>query len=80
MTVDAYRQDLDLLFFLLAKEIFQLAELLGAVGSPLPAVEDQDKTLFAAIIGERDRLTVHAFEGKIGRRAADFDPLEIGRA
>jgi hypothetical protein len=45
MTVDADREDLNLILFFLSQKSLQLTELLSAVGSPLPAIKHQDNFL-----------------------------------
>ena len=58
MAIDAHRQDLDPLFFLLRQKTFQLPELFRAVGSPMAPVKNQDDIFLAVKIGERDSLPV----------------------
>src|SRR5262245_20425277 len=48
VAVDADRQDLHLFFLFFRQKIFQLAELFGAVGSPVASIEYQHKGLLAA--------------------------------
>jgi hypothetical protein len=48
VAIDADCQNLSSSLFLLGQDIFQLAELPCAVGSPLAAVKDQNDALLAA--------------------------------
>ena len=49
--IDAHCQNLSFFLLLLCQNIFQFAELLGAVGSPLAAVKDQNEALFSPEVG-----------------------------
>ena len=77
MAVDADRQDLNLLFFLLGQKAFQLPELLRAVGSPLAPVKYQDHILPAPEIGERDSRSVQVLKSKVGRRITYLDSVKV---
>ena len=50
MAVDAHRKDFNRIFLL--EQVFQLAELLRAVGSPVATIEYQDNIFLAAKVGQ----------------------------
>ena len=77
MAVDADRQYLNLLFFVLGQKAFQLPELLGAVGSPVSAVKDQDDVFLAAEVGKRNLPSVHILKSKVRCHISHFDSFEI---
>jgi hypothetical protein len=74
LAVHAHRKDFGVFF---AKDIFQLAELLRAIRSPMAAVKYQDDILLAAIVGKRDGFAVLTLQTEIRSGFANFDPLEI---
>lgn len=78
MTVNADRQDLNLLFFFFVQEAFQLAELLRAVGSPLAPVKYQDDVLFVSEIAERYSPSVKIFKSEVRRRIAYLNSFKVG--
>jgi hypothetical protein len=77
MRVDADGEDFDAVAVLARKQRFQLAKLIGAIRSPVAAIEDQHDCFLIAITRERNRLAVLIFEREIGRFLANFEPVEI---
>ena len=75
MWVNADGKDLRSFAQSFVEQRFQLSKLRRAVDSPVAAVEDEHDGFLAAIIGERDRLAILIFEGKIRRGVAGFDTV-----
>ena len=79
MAVDADRQNLNLLLFFFCQKAFQLAELLRAVGSPLPSVEYEDDVLFVLEITEGYSLSIKIFQSEIRSCISHLNSLKICR-
>jgi len=79
MTVGADCEDLRFLFFSIRQQALQLAELFGAIGSPMASVKDQDDVLFTPEVRKRNFLSVYIFEDKVRRTITGFHSLDICR-
>jgi hypothetical protein len=77
VAVDADRQYLNLLFFVLGQKAFQLPELLGAVGSPMSAIKDQHDVFLTSEVGKGNLLSVHVLKSKVRRCISHFDSFEV---
>src|SRR5262249_13774711 len=66
-------------FLFFRQKIFQLAELFGAVGSPVASIEYQHKGFLAANGGKGDFLSVHILQGEVGCPVSNFDSFEVCR-
>ena len=72
-------EDLRSLFLFLGQQGFQLHELLGAVGSPVPPVEHEDHVLRASKTRKGEGIASQRLEREIRRHGTNGHPLEIRR-
>ena len=74
VAVDAHRQNFSVFF---PEKVFQLAELLRTIRSPVAAIKNQDDVFFAAVTRQCDVFAVLVFQGEIRRGFADLDSLQV---
>jgi hypothetical protein len=78
VTVDADREDLNLILFFRSQKFLQLTELLSAVGSPLASIKHQDNFLFIIDFRQCNSPPVHVLQREVRRDVPDFNPFQIG--
>src|SRR5262249_32850022 len=77
--IDGDGEDLSVLLAALVEQGSQLAQLSGAVWSPVAPIKHQDNVLPPAEVRQRDGRTVLRPETEVRCRAADGDPLHVRR-
>src|SRR5262249_48661559 len=71
--------DLRVLLPLVIEQVSQLAELSGAVGSPIPAIEHEHHVLPVAKARQRDGPTILRLQGEVRRWTPHRHPPQVCR-